>query len=314
MAFDREKFLKANRELQEKRGQGFKEHPAGIYNVKLIDAGLNQAKSSGREQATFVWEIEPPDDIQGQKIYEHFGLEDGEVPLIIRLNSLGVQDGQMLEQFTLEFEKNLAYMANRAKARIKLEYVPGKNNPAVEFQRIKLLKLFEGPFPNGQLPNGQTSQPKEEVQTQSVPPETGPDIANESKIVVKYNGKPEVCKVLNYMKPTGKLFVEFDDTKLGKSAVDVKDVISTSIDPTPPFDATSSVVEEIVEEVVEEIVEEIPIQVGMNVKFTYQAKELTGIIHELIQAENAVKVQYTDPNDKKQKRIKIAIDKLTPIS
>lgn len=310
MAFDRDRFLKANQSNQEKGG--LKNAKEGVYNVTLIDAALTTARS-GRDQIVFCYQVDPPDELAGEKIWEYIGLDSdgGYAVLDVRLSQFGVKD---TVTFIGDFENNLQKLINRTKARIQVKHVPNTNNPGQEFQQIRVQRLIENAFAN-EAPN-YIPPPTQEQQTISSPatmPEStndAPNILNESTILVNYQGKPEKCKVLNYMKPTGKLFVEFANTALGKSMVDVKDIISTQVtDPPPSLPQIQEVVEEIVEEVVE-----IAIQIGMNVKFSYNGKELSGTIHELIPEENSAKIRFTDPADKKLKALKLTVDKLTPIS
>ena len=224
MGFDREKFLAANQRVRE-NNPGLTAFPEGIYNCKLIDAGLNQAKASGREQVSFVWEVQPPDDLSGRKIYDHIGIgnDTGLEVLNVKLSTMGVKD---FPDFAANFEQNLAYMANRVQARLKISH---NVKEGVEYQQLRIKTLIENPFQNN---GNQVQAPVQQVQQQTQqtqqpvqqPVQTGLDIPNEATILVQLADGEQLATAKNYNRPAGKVFVIYKNEALGTGMIDVSQV------------------------------------------------------------------------------------------
>lgn len=329
MSFDKEKFLKANKSLREKNPNFGDPFPKGVYVCDLIDCELNNAKSSGREQVSFIWEVMPTDDLAGRKIYEHIATDDeikGEAKysqaeiLNMKLGQLGVKD---MASFIENFKNNLKWLAGKTKARLRVDHQG-------DFQQIRLEKLLENAFQNGPVTNVTHHQPVEKVAEPQVPkdtrqvgtyeqPKTEVTIAQDSKILFKHPTEGEQVATVKMANPAiGKFFLQFDNDKLGAGMYDIKDMVKplsngetqqqtlTNV-PKPTEQAPFS-------EEVEEVIEEVPLANGMNVKFIWQNAERSGEVKELVPDKNAVKIKSVDPADGKAKLYTVDISKVTPIS
>jgi hypothetical protein len=303
--FDRNKFLQANQRVKEKY-PGLQPIPEGIYIATLDDASINKAKTSGRQQASFVWKIDPPDELQGRSIYNHIGLEEeiGYEILNIVLSTLGVRD---LPNFIENIDQNLQFLCGRTKARLKIEEKDG-------FQQVRIKKLLESAFNETSIP--ETKQ----VQVPNVanaPPSAPNDLTSKypkgANVTVKRPDGEYLAEIVNFNPALNKIFVKYKDEAHGSGLVDISQIVHVfGADELQPISSTVS--PEVAEEIVEEIVEEVSVKVGMNVKLNYQGRDVIGTIQELLESDGKVKVKGTDPADNKTKIFTVSLDKISLIS
>jgi hypothetical protein len=321
MSFDREKFLRANQTAKEKWGS-FDPIPKGVYIATLKDASINQAKTSGKTQFSLVWEIDPPDELAGRKIFDHRGLEGENAEkayeiMNLKLSLLGVRD---IPSFSgkdeQEFNNNLQFMCGRTKARLEVTYDG-------EYQQVRIARLLENAFvdsppaitppsvPNTPIP----STPPQNV-TQAEPPKTAPNFEKGSTVTVKRADGESLGDIININPALQKAYVKYRAG--GEEMVDFNQIIKVwnageipASTPTPqvspetqaPFNS----------EEVEEVIEEVALQVGMNVKFNFQNKELTGEIKEIIEKDNMVKIHFLNPDVNRIQAAKVSIEKVITV-
>lgn len=99
----------AFKKAQASSGGDFPEIDPGLYIATLISAKLNNAKTSGRLQISFDWQIDEDDDLYpNQHLWDHLGLTNGEGEtnqtgyeiFCRRLKDLGVSSDEFLENNT----------------------------------------------------------------------------------------------------------------------------------------------------------------------------------------------------------------------
>jgi len=269
-------FLAGRKSLSEK---GFTDVDDGFYICNLIDAQLNKAKSSGRKQVTFTWEIDEDDSSfsqYGKKLlYDHIGLErdgqdDPELYMIlqIKLNQLNAQfDAESIvdmteDQFTQYMN---AVLESLVGSKVRLHKYE-KN----EFTNYRVKKLLETPqekpkhqhetiptTTNSRQNHAPTPQPQNEVTLQ-----IGMDVIVDNRH----------AKI-------------FDFTQDGKVIVLIgEDKHTVTLEQLELPSTTTS-------ELIEELEEPPTLEVGMNVTALFNGQKISGEIHSFLLEEQKAKIK-----------------------
>lgn len=275
MAFDKSKFLAANQAISS--DNPYPEIEPGFYVATLFDANFNNAKSSGRYQASFIWEFDESETkLFGKKLGSHIGLDDPEGKGYKALNgclyAMGVSQSQIVGEFAENPDAFLERLIG-TKARLEVK----KDG---DFTNTRVKKLISSPLKsNGDnIVSSPALQQPVNTTTSTPAPTKEVTISIGMDVLVNKNGVELPGKIISYQEATNEVLIKYEDTSLKAEPVNIELVRPNPNAVSKP--AEPAKVEEVVEDI-EEVKEPVKLEIGMQAVGKYEGKDISGEIYKI---------------------------------
>lgn len=285
--FDKSKFLAANKRNKEENPFG--DIDPGFYMAELVDAKIGPAKSSGRHQAMFLWQIDADTPVYAnKKIAQCIGLEGehaekGYSILNIILSQLGIRSIDQFAENPDEWMEKLIGTTARLNIFLKDQYT-----------QIRIVRAQ----------NNINQVEPEQINGEALA--SGAHFVIGAQATVTVDNGERLAVIEAYHQQTNKVMIRYCID--GEIAYADPDKVAMHVDAgnnpvmyNPNLVAeTVEQSEEVVEEVAEEI-EEVPeeveeetvtLEIGMNVTGMFNGKQtITGTIHAFSEDQTKVKIK-----------------------
>lgn len=299
MGFDRSKFLAANNAIREDSGDFFTPDP-GFYICTLASAATGNAKTSGRFQVVFQWNIAPDDEKYPNKMfYDCIGLdnEEGYKQLSRKLNRLGYKGDP--ESFAVDPDGELATLVN---TQVRMQIQNAKNP---EFRYYNIQKILSSPITDDA---GKVNVQTEDTDLITETPPSNDDTIEpgdelhckfkdgEGLAIVQLVNEASQQVVVTRTSTGATLVVNLPDVlRMSRKA---REVIANPSGIPPQLQTPAPATKELpkpmaatpTEEVIEEIQEEIKLEKGMMVEGIYNGQKIIGKVHIIDQPNAVVKI------------------------